>query len=118
MMETGEDKNEHKLKTDEVLKPLSCLRDVLFLHEKQKSMAGTLLRLATQIYVLFKTGCGWATLGSLGGPLGTQPILPKPNLVGAYPDTWLSLLESHVRRCGTRVHTCSKLIAQVGVFHY
>ncbi len=52
--------------------------------------------------------CSWAILGGLSGPSGAQPILPKPNLVGAYPDTWLSFLGSQAWRCGTHVHTFSK----------
>ncbi len=32
---------------------------------------------------LFRLGCTWATIGGLVGPLGAQPILSKPNLVGA-----------------------------------
>jgi hypothetical protein len=50
------------------------------------------------------------------GPLGAQPILAKPNLEVTYPGTRLSLLESHAWRCVTRVHACSKHIAQVGGF--
>jgi hypothetical protein len=42
------------------------------------------------------------------GSLGAQPIFPKPGLAGAYPGTWLTLLESCVWRCGTGVHSCSK----------
>ncbi len=43
-------------------------------------------------------------------PLGAQFVSPKPNLVGAYPDTWRSLLQSRV----CRVHMCTKSIAKVG----
>jgi hypothetical protein len=52
------------------------------------------------------------------GPLGAQPIRLKPNLAGAYPGTWLNLLESCTWRCGTCVHACSKLVAQVGGFSF
>ncbi len=50
------------------------------------------------------------------GPLGAQPNFPKPDLLGTYPDTWLSWLESQVWRCGIWVHACSKLEAQVVTF--
>jgi hypothetical protein len=52
----------------------------------------------------------------LMGLLGAQLMLPKPNMAGAYWETWLSLQESSVRRCGTLVHAYSKRIAQVGGF--
>jgi hypothetical protein len=62
---------------------------------------------------------GWRiVLGLIGrfrwGPLGAQPVFLKPNLVGAYPDTWLNLLESRVWRGGTPVHACSKHVARAG----
>jgi hypothetical protein len=38
----------------------------------------------------------WPILGGQGEPLGSSVWRPpKPNLVGAYSDTWLCLLESH-----------------------
>jgi hypothetical protein len=52
------------------------------------------------------------------GPLGSQLFLPKPNLVGAYPDRWLSSPESCVRRCGAHAHASSKREAHVGGFLY
>jgi hypothetical protein len=47
-----------------------------------------------------------------------EPILPKPNLTGAFPDTWCSLLESSVWRCGTHVLDCSKHVAKVNGIYY
>ncbi len=61
---------------------------------------------------MFKIGRTWAILDAWVGTLGAQLVLPKPNLAGAYPDTWLSLLESHACRCGTRVHACFKHVVQ------
>jgi hypothetical protein len=40
---------------------------------------------------IFEILLAWA-----GWPLASTANLPKSNLVGAYPVTWLSLLESHV----------------------
>jgi hypothetical protein len=35
-----------------------------------------------RLLFIIKIGCAWVILGGLGGPLGSQPILPKPSLVG------------------------------------
>jgi hypothetical protein len=53
----------------------------------------------------YLSGPGW-------DPWGLRWHPPKPNIVGPYSDTWLSLQESHVGRCGS---SCFKWIAQVGV---
>ncbi len=67
---------------------------------------------------MFKIGCAWDLSGGLGEPpMGAQTILLKPNLAVAYTDTWLSLLESLVWRCGTHVHAYSRRVAQLGAFH-
>jgi hypothetical protein len=77
---------------------------VLFLPKEQKNTVGTEID-----HVCNRLHLGYICVG----PLGAQPILPRPNLVGAYPDTWLSLPESRVWRCGQCVGTCSKHVAQV-----
>jgi hypothetical protein len=92
--------------------------NVLFSPDEQKNMRGRWPRPTTQSDTIFITGFTWALSEGWVDPLGVQPILPKPNLVGAYLDTWLSLLELRVKRCGTCVHTCSNRVAQVGGFHY
>jgi hypothetical protein len=76
---------------------------VLFPSTKQRDMAGRWLRPATlyctmirkRLYLLYDV------LGGLGGPLGSTARFSKPTLAGAYPDTWLSLSESHVWRYET-----------------
>jgi hypothetical protein len=65
---------------------------------------GTWLRPARQSSIIFKINRSWAILRA-------QPILPqpaKPNLAEVYTDTWLSWLELHTWRCGTRDHACSE----------
>ncbi len=47
-----------------------------------------------------ETDCTWAALGGLVGPLGTTAKPPQTKSGGNNPDTWLSLLESCVWRCG------------------
>jgi hypothetical protein len=79
-------------------------------------MVGTWLRPATQSKTMFKIGRSWATCWGFGGPHGSSANPPQTNLDGAYPDTWLNLLESRAWRCGTCVHACTKCVAQVGGF--
>jgi hypothetical protein len=77
---------------------------------------GKLNFMATHEYTMFKIGHSWAIIGGWVGPLGARPSLHKPNVVGAYLDHTLSLLESHVWICGNRVYACSKSLVQVGGF--
>jgi hypothetical protein len=81
-----------------------CLA-VLFSTEGQRNMAehGSTQQHSTRSNL--KKGSRLGYIRRLGwAPLGAQPNLSKPNLEGAHPDTWLSLLEKRGWRCGTHVH--------------
>jgi hypothetical protein len=60
----------------------------LFPSKEQKDRNGNVAPPSnTELYhVIKRIGRAWAILGGLGGPVA--------NLAGAYPVTWLSLLES------------------------
>jgi hypothetical protein len=47
------------------------------------------------------------------GPLGAQPV-PKAKRGWSVPRLKAQFVDSQVWRCGTRVHACSKHVAQVG----
>ncbi len=61
----------------------------------------------TELHHVYNGSCLGYIRKAWVGPLGAWPILPKPNMVGTYPDTWLSFIESHV---WTHIHACSKCI--------
>jgi hypothetical protein len=82
---------------------------------EERDSVETWLYPATPIVPYLKVGCALGILEGLGEPLGSSANFPKPNLVGACMDSWHSLLESWIWRCGTCVHACSKCEAKVDV---
>ncbi len=71
-----------------------CMSIVLFLSLEQRDRGGRGCSSQQQSIVLcLKIGRTLSILGALGEPLGSSARFPQPNLVGAYPDTQLSLLD-------------------------
>ncbi len=87
---------------------------VLFLSTEQTDEMETWLHPTNSIVPCLKISHTQALLGGFIETLRSSADFPKPSLERTYPDTWLSLLESCVWRCGTCVHVCSKRVAQVG----
>jgi hypothetical protein len=72
------------------------------------------------LYIIFKINHAWATLGGLTVSLGStaNPTVLKPNLVGAYPDTWLNFARTTCLKMWNLCPHQFRHVAQVKGFQY